>query len=158
MATETLLPFRKPNQGPRSEGITYQQLLDSDSRPVPDVLRWQSARELPPARVPIARYTSPEFHALEVEKLWKKVWQFACREEQIPEVGDHTLYKIADIELVIVRAAPNEIKAFRNTCLHRGRALKDCDGRSPELRCPFHGWSWSLDGALQTIPARWDFP
>ncbi len=158
MTAQPSLPIRKPNEGPRSEGLTYQQLLDADTRPVPEVLRWQSARELPAAKVPISRYTSPEFHALEVEKLWKKVWQFACREEQIPEVGDHTIYKIADIEILLVRATPTEIRAYRNVCLHRGRAIKDCDGRSQELKCPFHGWSWNLDGSLKTIPARWDFP
>ncbi len=145
-------------QGARSTGLSYQVLLDADTRRVPEVLRWQSARELPAARVPIERYTSHEFHRLEVEKVWKKVWQFACREEEIPEVGDHVLYKIADLELVIVRAAPSEIRAYRNACLHRGRALKDCDGRSQDLRCPFHGWTWNLDGSLRTIPARWDFP
>ncbi len=152
------LPFRAPNQGARSEGLSYQQLLDTDARPVPEVLRWQSARELPTARVPIERYTSRAFHDLEVERVWKKVWQFACREEEIPEVGDHTLYRIADIEVLIVRASATEIRAYRNTCLHRGRAIKDCAGRSQELRCPFHGWSWNLDGSLKTVPARWDFP
>ena len=68
MATELVLPFRKPNDGPRSEGITYQQLLDGDTRPVPDVLRWQSARDLPTARVPISRYVSREFHDLEQQE------------------------------------------------------------------------------------------
>jgi phenylpropionate dioxygenase-like ring-hydroxylating dioxygenase large terminal subunit len=152
------LPPAPPGQGARSTGLSYQELLDTDTRRVPEVLRWQSARELPPARVPIERYTSEAFHRLEVEKVWKKVWQFACREEEIPEVGDHTLYEIADVELLIVRASPTEIRAFRNACLHRGRALKDCEGRSQELRCPFHGWSWNLDGTLKTVPARWDFP
>ena len=69
MTTEASLPFRKPNEGARSEGLSYQQLLDTDTRAVPEVLRWQSAREFPPAQVPISRYTSREFHDLEVEKL-----------------------------------------------------------------------------------------
>jgi hypothetical protein len=79
-----------------STGLSYQQLLDTDTRPVPEVLRWQSARELPAVRVPIERYTSRAFHDLEVEKVWKKVWQMACREEEIPEVGDR-IHTIADI-------------------------------------------------------------
>jgi phenylpropionate dioxygenase-like ring-hydroxylating dioxygenase large terminal subunit len=147
-----------PGDGARSPGLSYQALLDTDTRPVPEVLRWQSARELPAVRVPIERYTSRAFHDLEVEKLWKKVWQFACREEEIPEVGDRTVYEIADLSVLIVRAGPDEIRAFPNACLHRGRRLCDAPSRSDQIRCPFHGWSWQLDGQLKTIPARWDFP
>ena len=146
-----------PVTGTGSTGISYQELLDSDTREVPEVLRLQSARDLPPVTVPIERYTSRAFHDLEVEKVWKKVWQMACREEEIPEVGDHVLYKIADIELIVVRSSPSEIRAFRNTCLHRGRALRDRDGRAESFRCPFHGWHWNLDGSLKEIPCRWDF-
>jgi phenylpropionate dioxygenase-like ring-hydroxylating dioxygenase large terminal subunit len=142
----------------RSTGLSYQELLETDTRPVPEVLRWQSVRELAEVQVPIERYTSRAFHDLEVEKVWKKVWQMACREEEIPEVGDRTVYTIADLSAVIVRSAPDQIRAFPNACLHRGRQLCDGPGRSDRLRCPFHGWSWSLDGRLETIPARWDFP
>ncbi len=144
--------------GVRSPGLSYQELLDTDTRRVPDVLRWQASAELPVLKVPIERYTSRAFHALEVEKLWRRVWQMACREEEIPEVGDHVLYQIADDSLVVMRSAPGEIRAFHNACLHRGRALRDCDGRADELRCPFHGWTWRLDGTLKRIPAGWDFP
>jgi phenylpropionate dioxygenase-like ring-hydroxylating dioxygenase large terminal subunit len=122
------------------------------------VLRWQSPKSVPVQKVPIERYTSRAFHDLEVERLWRRVWQMACREEEIPEVGDHVVYEIAADSLIVVRAAPGEIRAFHNACLHRGRLLRDCDGRADEFRCPFHGWTWSLDGTLRNIPARWDFP
>ena len=68
---------------PRSPGITYQQLLDTDNFPVPEVLRLESPRYLGSDDVPKMRYTSAEWHEREVERLWKQVWQFACREEQI---------------------------------------------------------------------------
>jgi len=142
----------------RSPGLSYQQLLETDTRPVPDVLRWQARAEIPVVQVPIERYTARAFHDLEVEKLWRRVWQMACREEEIPEVGDHVVYEIADDSLIVMRSAPGEIRAYHNVCLHRGRMLRDCDGRAEELRCPFHGWTWSLDGALKRIPAQWDFP
>ena len=147
-----------PGRGARSSGLSYQDLLDTDTRQVPEVLRLQSACELPTARVPIERYVSREFHDLEVEKLWKKVWQMACREEEIPEIGDHVVYEIADISLIVMRSSETEIKAFHNTCLHRGRQLRNGDGRVAELRCPFHGWTWALDGSLEDVPCRWDFP
>jgi phenylpropionate dioxygenase-like ring-hydroxylating dioxygenase large terminal subunit len=142
----------------RSPGLSYQELLDSDTRPVPEVLRWQSRADLPVQKVPIERYTSRAFHDLEVEKLWRRVWQMACREEEIPEVGDFTVYEIALDSLLVVRTAPGEIRAFHNACLHRGRMLRECAGHAEEIRCPFHGWTWSLDGALKHVPARWDFP
>ncbi len=160
MAAEPSEPLAHadPNEGARSGGLSYQELLDTDSREVPEVLRWQSARELPRVRVPISRYTSQEFHEIEVERVWKKVWQMACREEELAEVGDFVVYDIAEISLVVVRSAPGEIRAFRNVCLHRGRQIKDEDGRADDLRCPFHGWTWNLDGSLKQLPCRWDFP
>ena len=158
MAGEALAETPPPAASARSTGLSYQALLDGDSRPVPEVLRWQSERALATVRVPIERYTSRAFHQLEVEKVWKKVWQMACREEEIPEVGDRTVYTIADLEVVIVRSAAHEIRAFPNACLHRGRQLCDGPGRAEQLRCAFHGWTWNLDGSLRAIPARWDFP
>jgi phenylpropionate dioxygenase-like ring-hydroxylating dioxygenase large terminal subunit len=147
-----------PVQGPRSAGISYQKLLDTDTREIPDVLRWESAREFPPAVVPIERYISRDFHDLEMEKVWKKCWQMACREEDIPGIGDHILYEIGDLSVIVVRTSQTRIKALQNACLHRGRALRDEDGRSESFRCPFHGWHWNLDGSLKEVPCRWDFP
>ncbi len=152
------LAHDEPGRGSRSSGISYQDLLDTDTRTVPEVLRLQSARELPVIRVPIEHYTSRSFHDLEVEKVWKRCWQFACREEEIPEPGDHMVYEIAGLEALIVRDADREIHAFPNACMHRGRALKDHAGNSSELKCPFHGWTWNLDGSFKSLPCRWDFP
>ena len=145
-------------QGARSPGISYQRLLDTDTRPVPEVLRLESARDLPSVRNPVERYTSREFHDLEVEKVWRRTWQFVCREEDVQEPGDHLVHEIADTEVLIVRGEDLKIRAFANTCLHRGRALKDHAGRSSALTCPFHGWTWNLDGSLKFVPCRWDFP
>ena len=157
MAIDPLPPIRA-GQGPRSTGISYQSLLDTDTRAVPDVLRLQSARDLPVVRVPIERYVSQAFHELEVEKLWTKVWQFACREEELPEPGDHVVYEIADRSVLLVRGDDQGIRAFHNVCLHRGRLLRERDGRGAALRCAFHGWTWNLDGSLRELPCRWDFP
>ena len=147
-----------PETMPRSPGITYQELLDQDSRPVPDVLRLQSPKDMGLQRYSVKRYTSAAWHELEVERLWKKVWQFTCREEDIPEPGDHYRYDIAGMSFLIVRTETGELKAYPNACLHRGRMLKEFDGNAAELRCPFHGFCWKLDGQLKDIPADWDFP
>lgn len=128
-----------------------------DSRPVPQVLL--ESRPLPGGQldVPIERYTSRAIHDLEVERLWKRVWQMACREEEIPNVGDTHLYEIATLKFIVIRISPARIKAYVNSCLHRGRQLVDCDGRNGQFRCPFHGFTWDLRGRLTSIPGAWDF-
>ena len=147
-----------PETMPRSPGLTYQDLLDLDTHPVPDVLRTQSPKDMGLNEFSVKRYTTKDYHDKEVEHLWKKVWQMVCREEDIPEVGDHHRYDIAGMSFLIVRTESGEIKAFPNACLHRGRMLKEFDGRATELRCPFHGFCWKLDGKFSDIPADWDFP
>lgn len=143
----------------RSTGVSYQELLDTDTHPVPPVLRNVSPGYFGDHDIPVSRYTSREFHELEKEKLWRKVWQFACREEDLPEVGDTVTYDITDISILLVRSAPDRIQAFYNACLHRGRLLKEYDTcGNTDLRCPFHGFCWNLDGSLKEVPAAWDFP
>ena len=142
----------------RSPGLSYQQLLDTDTHEVPKVLRLESSKFFGDADVSIDRYISREWHEREKERLWSRVWQFACREEHIPEVGDHTLYEIAGKSYIVMRSGPDEIKAFPNACLHRGRQLKQYDGRCSEIRCPFHGFAWNVDGSLKDVPAQWDLP
>lgn len=152
----TLLDSRR--QDATTEGALYQELLDTDSRPVPEVYRLQRPYGPAQMRVPVERYIAPEFHQLEVEKLWKRVWQMACREEDIPEVGDYLPYDIAGMRVLVVRSAPDEVRAYRNVCLHRGRLLKEYAGRNSILQCSFHGAAWNLDGTLAHLPCRWDFP
>lgn len=143
----------------RSAGITYQELLDQDSHPVRPIMRVDNPMKPGPTKVPVERYFSKEFHDLEVEKVWKRVWQMACHEDDIPEVGDHHVYDIANLSFLIVRTGENEFKAFWNACLHRGRQLKETHGKlARAFRCPFHGWAWNLDGSIMQIPCKWDFP
>ncbi len=144
----------------RSPGIDYQSLLDTDSRPenVPVALRWQRWEHLGDTDIPRERYTSREFHELEKERIWYRAWQVACREEDLPEPGDTVVYDICDRSILVVRTEAGEIKAFYNACLHRGRQLRDTSANATELRCPFHGFCWNLDGTLKQVPCEWDFP
>lgn len=136
----------------------YQHLLDQDSRPVPAIFRRLGNQDIGPMEVPIEWYLSRAIHEREVERIWKKTWQATCREEDVPEVGDTWVYDIAGTSLIIVRSAAHEIKAFYNSCLHRGRALRECPGRVSQLKCPYHGFAWALDGRLTGVPAREEFP
>jgi phenylpropionate dioxygenase-like ring-hydroxylating dioxygenase large terminal subunit len=134
-----------------------EALLAADSRDVGVGLRARGNYMPTSKKIPLSRYYSPELAALEKERLWKKVWQFACREEDIPNVGDRVPYTVGDLSFVILRSSPSEFHAFYNTCLHRGTRLCDGVGSGASLRCPFHAWEWSLDGSLKNIPSRWDF-
>lgn len=145
----------------RSAGVAYSKLLEEDTHPVSDSLRAESPMATGNLRVPASVYTSKAFHDLEVERLWTRVWQLACHEDEIPEVGDYHVYDIAHLSFLVVRTGegPDDIKAYRNACLHRGRLLRERAGRgAANLRCPFHGWCWNLDGSLKEIPCEWDFP
>lgn len=141
----------------RSPGINYQQLLDTDTHDVPVVLRLESPKYLGSDDVSVDRYISREWHERETTQLWSRVWQYVCREEEIPEVGDYHVYQIVRSSYIVIRTAPDTIKAYPNACLHRGRQLKDYDGRCSEIRCPFHGFAWTIEGQLQDVPAKWDF-
>lgn len=81
----------------------------------------------------------------------------ACREEQITQPGDCVVYEVVGQSLLIVRTESGSIKAYFNSCLHRGRKLLTEDARIQEFRCAFHGFRWTLDGANCGVPCRWDF-
>ena len=150
---------KKRQQGDdvRCEGLSFQDLLDLEEVPVPDFLRENTCAYMGDDDLPVERYISREFHDQEKEKMWSKVWQMACREEDIPEVGDHHVYNIMDRSVIVVRSAENEIRGLINSCLHRGRLLRDEGGCVNEFRCPFHGATWELDGRFRGIPCEWDF-
>jgi phenylpropionate dioxygenase-like ring-hydroxylating dioxygenase large terminal subunit len=143
----------------RRPGPSVQEVLAEDINPAPAVMREESpAANQSTADVSIERYFSREWHEAEVEKVWRKTWQLACRLEHIPNVGDHVVYEIVRDSLIVIRTGPTEIRAYINSCLHRGTMLRTEGGCVNQLRCPFHGWTWDLQGQLKIIPGQWDFP
>ena len=108
------------NDTARSAGISYQALIAQDPVPPPVVLTLESPFRLPLTSVPVSRYTSRDFHELEMRKLWPAVWQMACREEEIPKVGDYSVYEIGHFSIIVVRTSQG-IRAHHNVCRHRGR-------------------------------------
>lgn len=138
---------------------TWRELAARDSKPLPKILLEDSSPNLGSEKIPPERYTSYEFHRREVEKVWKRSWQVACREEEIPGVGDHQVYEVAGLSFLIVRTAPATIKGYWNVCLHRGRRLVDHSGCAAKtFRCGYHAWTWDTDGKLVFYPGQWDFP
>lgn len=99
-----------------------------------------------PVRIPKDAYVCPEYARSEQNKLWSKVWQIACRIEELPNVGDYITYDILDESIIVVRNAPDSLAAYYNVCPHRGRKLTTGCGKAQRLHCRFHGWGWDLDG------------
>jgi phenylpropionate dioxygenase-like ring-hydroxylating dioxygenase large terminal subunit len=100
-----------------------------------------------PDRVPKQRYFDRDFYQMEVEQLWPRVWQMACRLEEIPDPHDFVEYEILDQSIVVVRTDDLGVRAFQNACRHRG--VKVVEGRGTcesGFTCPFHGWCYGPDG------------
>jgi phenylpropionate dioxygenase-like ring-hydroxylating dioxygenase large terminal subunit len=139
-------------------GPVYQALLDKDRFEVPPILheRYPWPKDLEHS-VPRDRYLSDEIHELEHRRMWSRCWQMACRVDNVRDIGDHILYEINDLQFIVMRVDEDTIKAFPNTCLHRGRTLRTCGGNVGRIRCPYHGFTWEIDGALHSVPTEWDF-
>lgn len=102
-------------------------------------------------------YTSPEFYRAEVEHMFMKVWNFIGRADRIQKTGDHFSIDYAGVPLIILRDRDGTIKAFANSCRHRGARLIDGEmldsiGNARGLKCPYHGWVYGLGGELKGCP------
>ena len=126
---------------PDSPALTARGNLDPDNR-----------------NVDLRRYYDPEFARAEFEKVWIKTWLFACREEDIPNIGDRVPLHIGPLSWFVVRSGKDSFKAYHNSCLHRGTMLCTRSESAQSIRCPYHGWEWGIDGRLMNIPNHWDFP
>ena len=101
-----------------------------------------------PVFVPAERYIDPAFAALEHRYLWSRVWQMACRLEEVTAPGDYVEYTIGDQSVLVVRVDDGTVKAYQNACRHRATQLATGTGSfsGGRIICPFHGWRWNLDG------------
>lgn len=129
-----------------------------------DAMRHEAERVSPPEGfpalpvIPGARYTDPSFLALEDGHLWRKSWLYACHLDELPEAGSFQLFKRTGSPIVIVRGKDGAVRAFYNTCRHRGAPLvRECKGRVDGLVCAYHGWTYGLDGRLMNLRDKRDF-
>jgi nitrite reductase/ring-hydroxylating ferredoxin subunit len=106
----------------------------------------QSDLDDTPVVIPVDAYISEDYARAENKRLWGKVWQVACREEEIPKIGDYCTYDILDESVIVVRTALDTIAAYYNVCQHRGRRLMNGCGHTKKFHCRFHGWQWDIEG------------
>jgi nitrite reductase/ring-hydroxylating ferredoxin subunit len=101
-------------------------------------------------------YIDPEIFELELERLWGNAWLYVGHDSQVPRAGDYVSLDIARQPLLMVRGDDGTVRVLFNRCAHKGaRLVSDaCGNVGRFLRCPYHSWSYDLDGAVRAIPLR----
>jgi phenylpropionate dioxygenase-like ring-hydroxylating dioxygenase large terminal subunit len=102
--------------------------------------------------VPATNYTTPERHAEEVDALFLDHPLLLCLSGALPEPGSYITVDICDTPIVVVRDPDGSVRSFANMCRHRGVRLVDGTGKTRRITCPFHAWTYNLEGELVGIP------
>jgi len=102
-----------------------------------------------------AFYTAPEVFEADLDRIWRRYWLYAGHSCTIPNAGDWFTYDVGPYSVIVVRGKDGEVRAFHNTCRHRGARVCNAEhGHSRLIVCPYHAWSYELDGALRTRVKR----
>ena len=125
---------------------------------IPDPIRAEISRFDP--MVPIERahtppaswYVRPEFLEVERERVFRRTWQAVGRVDQLQRPGDYFAGCVVDDPYVVLRDRDGELRAFHNVCRHHAAEVCAGDGNLTELVCPYHGWTYRLDGRLTRAP------
>ena len=108
--------------------------------------------------IPAGRYVDPLFFALEQERLWPRSWLMVGHRDELPERGSYFRWDVAGMPLFVVRGRDDRVRAYFNTCSHRGGpVVQEAAGRAITLRCGYHGWTYDLEGRLIGVPDERDF-
>ena len=106
---------------------------------------------------PVEHYHSQERFDAEIDLLRRLPVPF-CPSAAIPKVGSYLSRKAAGTPLLVVRDSAGEVRAFINACRHRGMQVATGSGNERAFSCPYHGWTYSLEGKLKGVPGRAGFP
>ncbi len=103
--------------------------------------------------IPSSWYTNKDFYELELKTVFSRSWQLAGRLDQLTEPGDYVTADIAGEPVVMVRGNDRVLRGFFNVCRHHAAAvMTEPQGKAAQLRCPYHGWTYSLAGELKGTP------
>jgi phenylpropionate dioxygenase-like ring-hydroxylating dioxygenase large terminal subunit len=97
-------------------------------------------------------YRDPRVLEVEERRLFRPSWQYVGPLESLRRPGDHVVGRVSRVPVVVVRGGDGELRAFLNVCRHRGSVVVPSDGNAPRLRCPYHAWTYDLDGSLRSAP------
>ncbi|MEO7427967.1 MAG: aromatic ring-hydroxylating dioxygenase subunit alpha [Acidimicrobiales bacterium] len=129
------------------------ELVDGAERTVVD----PAAVPVPP--IPVERYRDARFFELENERVWARSWLFAGHESEISEPGAYKLFTRSGAPILVVRGHDGEVRAFYNSCRHRGApVVRDDCGVAKRLTCQYHSWSYDTAGELKAVPDARSFP
>ncbi len=103
--------------------------------------------------IPSSWYTDERIFRLEQETVFSRSWQVAARTDQLIKSGDYVTTELGDEPIVIVRGNDNQLRGFFNVCRHHAAAvMTEREGHANQMRCPYHGWTYSLEGELKGAP------
>ena len=103
--------------------------------------------------IPASWYVDERIAELERQSVFSRSWQVVARADQVRQPGQFVAAQLAGEPLVAVRGADNQLRAFYNVCRHHAAAVvTEAEGKANILRCPYHGWSYGLDGSLKGAP------
>ena len=112
----------------------------------------------PRRALPPRYYLSPELFERARTSVFFRSWLFACHESQVAEAGDYLAFPVLDQDLFVARDRAGGLRAFYNVCQHRGHRLLEGSGNKRLLVCPYHAWSYDLDGRLRSAPGSGEVP
>ena len=102
--------------------------------------------------IPFDWYSDPAVLRLEQERIFRSTWQYAGHTGELSEPGSFVASRAGHVPIVLLRCRAGELRAFVNVCRHRGYLLCEGSGRRETLQCPYHAWTYDLDGSLRTAP------
>lgn len=109
-------------------------------------------------REPVSNYTDQGRYQAELDQLFRRQPLLAAMTGDLPEPGDYVTLDVVDVPVVLVRQADRSVRAFRNVCRHRGACVAEGRGHAAKtLTCPYHAWSYGLDGSLVAVTSRAGF-
>ena len=102
--------------------------------------------------IPFDWYADPAVLRLEQERIFRRAWHYAGRADQVAEPGSFFTCDAGGVPLVVVRDREQTLRAFLNVCRHRGSLVCEGEGKRESLQCPYHAWTYGLDGSLRAAP------
>lgn len=119
-----------------------------------------TAAQVAPVRMPLSRarhaladiYADPNIYALEKERIFMREWLLVAREDELAQPGDYLTLRLLGEPVVLTRDKDGRLHAFANVCAHRGVEVAFGQGNRRSFSCPYHGWSYRLDGSLLGAP------